>query len=493
MRPTLMCLCGLLIFVGATMSGCGEEDPGPEPTQVGTITINQEPDGVNASWQLLGPGEFSQSGTGDLSLADLTTGDYTLTWGTVVGWTTPNPATVTQPLVEGGTLTFTGTYVAYAGTITINPEPNSIDAPWEITGPAGFSQSGTGDLSLADMTAGDYTLTWGAVPNWTTPSPAVVTQPLAVDGTLTFSGVYIQDAGVPLGFVSIDAGTFTMGSPADEPGHDPWEFGDETQHQVTLTHGIYIQTAEVTNQQYMELAQWAYDHGHCTATSASLRDALDGSIQELLKLDGGYCEISFSGGTFTVDVGKASHPVMNVTWYGSVAYCDWLSLQQGLPRAYDHATWQCNGGNPYTAAGYRLPTEAEWEYACRAGTQTAYNTGACLDAGTEANYDGGYPQADCSYGPYVGWTVPVGSYPPNGYGLLDMHGNVYEWCNDWYGMGTDGGVVTDPAGPGAGYFRVLRGGSFGLGARHCRSAERYYNGPSYAYHLFGFRSVRSSN
>jgi formylglycine-generating enzyme required for sulfatase activity len=285
-------------------------------------------------------------------------------------------------------------------------------------------------------------------------------------------------------FVYIAPGTFTMGSPEDEPGRSI----NEPQHQVTLTHGIYVQTTEVTNQQYMEMAQWAYDHGHVTVYGSSLLDNLDGSTQILKALGSGGYEISFSNGVFSCT--NPDYPVNYVTWYGSVAYCDWLSLQQGLARAYSHATWECNGGNPHTAAGYRLPTEAEWEYACRAGTQTAFNTGSCLDAGTEANYDGSVPQSGCPAGPYVGWTVPVGSYPANGYGLLDMHGNVWEWCNDW--SGTYGGAVTDPAGPGAGTYRVGRGGGWLFRAQDCRSASRGGHVPSGASGIVGFRLVRSS-
>ena len=291
---------------------------------------------------------------------------------------------------------------------------------------------------------------------------------------------------VPAGFVAIGPGTFMMGSPTTEVSR----YTNETQHQVTLTHGIYMQATEVTNQQYRDLVQWAYDNGYVTATSASVRDALDGSTQELLDLDGYYCEISFSGGTFTVDAGKANHPVLEVTWYGSVAYCDWLSLQQGLPRAYNHSTWECNAGNPYTATGYRLPTEAEWEYACRAGTQTPFNTGSCLDAGTEANYYGPVPYTGCPTGPYLGWTAPVGSYPANAFGLYDMHGNLWEWCNDWYG--TYGGTVTDPVGAGAGYYRVIRGGFWSSLAQNCRSANRNYYYPNYSVNYFGFRPVRSA-
>jgi len=287
-------------------------------------------------------------------------------------------------------------------------------------------------------------------------------------------------------FVLIPAGTFTMGSPESEYDRD----SDETQHTVTLTTPFHVSATEVTNQQYAELAQWAYDQGYCTATSSSLRDALDGSTEELLDLDGVYCEISFSGGDFTVDPGKEDHPVVEVTWYGSVAYCDWLSLSEGLPSAYDHATWECDGHDPYNAIGYRLLTEAEWEYACRAGTQTPFHTGECLDAGTEANYNGNNPYPSCPSGPNVGSPVPVGSYPVHGFGLHDMHGNLYEWCNDWYGG--YGGAVSDPLGPEAGSARVIRGGAWYSHAQDCRSADRIYNYPGYSCNYFGFRLARSA-
>jgi formylglycine-generating enzyme required for sulfatase activity len=285
-------------------------------------------------------------------------------------------------------------------------------------------------------------------------------------------------------FASVAPGTFIMGSPTTELLRST----AETQHQVTLTHGVYVQTTEVTNQQYRDMAQWAYNNGYVTAPDNTyLYDSLDGSTQILKRLGPGY-EISFSAGVFSCI--NPTHPVKYVTWYGSVAYCDWLSLQQGLPRAYSHSTWECNSGNPYTAAGYRLPTEAEWEYACRAGTQTPFNTGSCLDAGTEANYYGPGPYTGCPTGPYVGWTVPVGSYPANVFGLYDMHGNLYEWCNDWYG--TYGGTVTDPVGPGAGSYRVFRGGGWADYARVCRSADRLYDDPGSAYGNLGFRPVRSA-
>jgi formylglycine-generating enzyme required for sulfatase activity len=247
---------------------------------------------------------------------------------------------------------------------------------------------------------------------------------------------------------------------------------------------------EITNEQYADMAQWAYDNGYCTATSSSLRDNLDGSTVELLDLDVNDCEISFGGGTFTVDAGKENHPVKEVFWYGAVAYCDWLSMKAGLTRAYNHSSWECNGHAPYNAEGYRLPTEAEWEYACRAGTQTPFNTGSCLDAGTEANYNGNNPYSGCPSGPYEGWTVPVRSYPANSFGLYDMHGNVWEWCNDW--KGSYSGDETDPIGPSTGTYRVVRGGGWLDYAQYCRSAYRSWYGPAFTLNYLGFRVCRGA-
>jgi formylglycine-generating enzyme required for sulfatase activity len=290
-------------------------------------------------------------------------------------------------------------------------------------------------------------------------------------------------------FAYVAPGTFIMGSPVTEPGREPEEL-DETQHQVTLTHGIYVQTTEVTNQQYMESAQWAYDHGYATATSASLRDNLDGSTRTLKYLGSGAYEITFSAGVFSCI--NPTNPVKYVTWYGSVAYCDWLSLQQGLPRAYSHATWKCNGDSPYTATGYRLPTEAEWEYACRAGSTTALANGAitytsCIPIDPNLDLMGWY----C--GNAGGVFHPVAQKLPNAWGLYDMHGNLWEWCNDLCAL--YGGTVTDPVGAEEGSYRVVRGGYWFSGTVDCRSARRnYYMAfPDNASHGLGFRPVRTAN
>ena len=140
--------------------------------------------------------------------------------------------------------------------------------------------------------------------------------------------------------------------------------------------------------------------------------------------------------------------------------------------------------------GLRLPTEAEWEYACRAGTQTAYFWGNALN-GDKANCHGNYPCGTTTKGRYLQKTTPVGSYAPNAWGLYDMHGNVLEWCADWY-ESYPSGAVTDPPGPAAGGSRVLRGGGWYGDARYCRSALRDYDDPADGVNYLGFRPCSSA-
>lgn len=189
LRLVAMSLLALVV-----VAGCDEDCP--TVPEAGTVAIAPEPDGIDAPWQLTGPDGYDLSGVGNATLPNLLVGDYTLTWGVVTDWETPSPATVTRALAADGSLTFTGTYVLQAGSITIDPEPDSIDAPWQLAGPGGFSRSGTGNTTLTDLAVGDYTLTWGAVAGWTTPAPTTSTQTLTADGTLTFAGSY-RSASLP--------------------------------------------------------------------------------------------------------------------------------------------------------------------------------------------------------------------------------------------------------------------------------------------------------
>jgi formylglycine-generating enzyme required for sulfatase activity len=279
--------------------------------------------------------------------------------------------------------------------------------------------------------------------------------------------------------VLVPAGIFMMGDGSAFCGTD--------QRQVTLTHSFYLGRYEVTNDEYRDALQWAYGNGHVTATSDSVNDNLDGSTALLVDLASSYCQISFSGGVFTVDPGKGSYPMVEVSWYGAVAYCDWISLAEGKTRAYDHSTWQCTGGNPYTTVGYRLPTDAEWEYATQYGGERLYPWGNEAPDCSRANCHVG---GDC-----VGHASVVGSYPGApavvADSLYDMAGNVWEWCNDWHtcDLGTE--PVVDPQGPASGTYRAQRGGSWERSFDDLLCASRVYDFPSLTDSHNGFRCARS--
>ncbi|HUU91132.1 MAG TPA: SUMF1/EgtB/PvdO family nonheme iron enzyme [Phycisphaerae bacterium] len=177
------------------------------------------------------------------------------------------------------------------------------------------------------------------------------------------------------------------------------------------------------------------------------------------------------------------HPVERLSWPAAVKYCNMRSVREGLTPCYDPGTFACD----LSADGYRLPTEAEWEYACRAGSTAAYAFGD----------DVRRLAAHAWFRENAGKTThPVGSKKPNAWGLSDMHGNVAEWCNDLYGesfYATAGGE--DPGGPASGEERVLRGGSWRTSAAACRSAARFSEPPGLAdvcfgYEAYGFRCVR---
>ena len=237
--------------------------------------------------------------------------------------------------------------------------------------------------------------------------------------------------------VSIPAGTFTMGSPVTE-----WErFLDETRHTVTLPKGFYLGKYEVTQGEYFGVM----------------------------------------GNNPSKFTGDLKRPVEQVSWNDATDYCGKLT-------AFERAA-----GRLPASWVYRLPTEAEWEYACRAGTTTPFNLGPDLRSGmanfnSSVEYVGGIGTVQNSNGIWLARTTAVGSYAPNAWGLYDMHGNVFEWCLDWYGDYASGSVA-DPKGPTSGLFRVLRGGGWIYDARECRSAYRDFGPPNSGRNSLGFRVV----
>jgi formylglycine-generating enzyme required for sulfatase activity len=261
-----------------------------------------------------------------------------------------------------------------------------------------------------------------------------------------------------------------MGSPTSEANRE----SDETQHRVTVS-SFYMGKYEVT---VGEFRAFVNATGYKTTAETSGGGYVWTGSQWERKTDANWKNPYFSQGD--------SQPVTLVSWYDAVEYCNWRSRAEGLSPAYTvngaNVTWNRN------ANGYRLPTEAEWEYACRAGTTTPFSTGNNITT-SQANYDGNYPYNGNAKGTYRQKTTAVGSFQPNAWGLYDMHGNVWEWCWDWYGD-YPRGAQTNPSGAASGSDRVLRGGSWYSGAQYLRSASRHSFDPSSWYNSLGFRLVR---
>lgn len=279
----------------------------------------------------------------------------------------------------------------------------------------------------------------------------------------------------------IPGGSFVMG--------DGTSYGGEDEHHVTLTHPFRLGRYEVTNREYLEAVQWAYDNGLVTVTSWSVHDKLDGSTEDLLILGCFGNEIAFADSGFHLgDAGHGinpDHPVKMVTWFGAARYCDWLSLRAGLPRAYEHdGGWRCNGGDPYGATGYRLPTDAEWEYAARYDDDRIYPWG-----------DEPPDYGRASYHRVVGWTSPIGSYPGapsiGGDPLYDLAGNAWEWCDDLWGRHLGTAPRTDPTGPDSSLGRVIRGGAWDSITHLLTCAYRQPYHQDGAYYTVGFRIART--
>lgn len=223
-------------------------------------------------------------------------------------------------------------------------------------------------------------------------------------------------------FVLLPAGTFIMGASSDPARRT----NEEPAHEVILTEPFYLAVNPVTQSEYEQVM----------GANPSL----------------------FQGRT-----GGPSNPVESVSWEEAVRFCERLSEEPDEKRA---------------RRSYRLPTEAQWEYACRAGTTTPYSFGETLapDQGRFNGRDEG--------------TIAIGSYPANLFGLFDMHGNVWEWCADWYDEAFyKSAPLRDPSGPASGKFRVMRGGSWRNGSDRCRSTYRNALAPYQRDSATGFRVV----
>lgn len=265
----------------------------------------------------------------------------------------------------------------------------------------------------------------------------------------------------PVETVLVPAGTFIMGTPVSEPARGD----DELQHEVTISKDFYIGKYEVTNAEY---AEFLNDTG---VPGTGQFDTGDYGTQQLVLPD--EWGVLYEDGRWIPAEDLENSPVVMVTWYGANEYAEW--------------------------AGGFLPTEAQWEYACRGGQKESLpfgiGDGTVLNA-TLANFRSNFPydmerggQYEDASAYYPARPMEVGSYEPNGYGIYDMHGNVYEWCSDWKDAYPDM-PVTDPSGPDSptsDYTKVLRGGSWFIHGQYCRSGDRDHLFPTGMDIYIGFR------
>jgi len=272
--------------------------------------------------------------------------------------------------------------------------------------------------------------------------------------------------------VLVPAGAFVMGDTFGDGGSNELPL-----HTNTLS-AFYMDETEVTKAKWDEVYTWAVAHSYTFENAGS---------------------------------GKATnHPVHTVNWYDCVKWANARSEMNGFEPCYTNGNGTIytngtfDGGCNWSATGYRLPTEAEWEKAARGGmanrrfpwddVNTIQHTRANYYA-SPGGYDtsptsGYHPDYDTGGYPY---TSPVGSFAPNGYGLYDMAGNLYEWCWDWYGSTYyASSPSTDPRGPGSGSVRVMRGGYWGSSAFYCRVADRDVSSPGFESDGLGFRLVRAA-
>ena len=375
--------------------------------------------------------------------------------GALPGWAADPVVSNLKAVQREGTKLVDITYDVAADTAT-------VQVSLQISGDGGATfavpaVSVTGAVGSGVSTGTGKALTWNAGADWNGQYSPQVRFKVVADDLLA-----------PPGFASIPAGSFSMG--------DSFGEGDSDEHpvrQVTVS-AFYMGKTEVTKGEWDEVRTWAVGRG--------------------------YTDLSAGEGK------AANHPVQRVSWWDAIKWCNARSEKEGLAPCY------AVGGSPmrtgttvptvnWTAKGYRLPTEAEWEKAARGGLSgkrfpwgdTISHSQANYYSSSSYAYDisptrGFHPSYGVGAQPY---TSPVGSFAANAYGLQDMAGNVWEWCWDWYETYASG-AQTDPRGPTSGAARVYRGGGWDYSANSCRAALRNIAGPGDRNSVLGFRVLRSS-
>jgi len=319
------------------------------------------------------------------------------------------------------------------GELVIDVFPDSLPIPWTVSS-GKTSYNGVGDTVLESLPPADYELTWGGLIGYILPNPQRETETLAAGEAIVFHASYTE---FTLGdFVLIDAGAFFMGAlPSDSVAYTD----ERPPHPVTISRPFWMKTTEVTQAEYGAIMGQNPSHWQ----------------------------------------GCDDCPVEQVNWNNAVRYCNALSDWAGLSPAYtitpDTVIWDEN------STGYRLATEAEWEFACRADSETRFHAG---------DHDSVLTGIGWYAGNANGFVHPVGEKSANDWGLYDMHGNIYELCWDWfasYGAGSQ----TDPSGPATGLFRISRGGAYQFDPDRCTATARGLRSPSESDRQHGFRIARN--
>jgi formylglycine-generating enzyme required for sulfatase activity len=317
------------------------------------------------------------------------------------------------------------------------------------------------------------------------------------------------DANIPDDMVYLPDGEFEMGD------HFAEGYSDELPLHEVLLDSFFMSKFEINNRQYCDYLNSAEDGGEIKIEDGIVYTSSDGSNSYP------YCDTSSSSPYSQIDYNNVSEtfsvltkgdrdmsndPMVQVSWYGAAAYCNWRSSEEGYESCYNLFTWECD----FIKKGYRLPTEAEWEYAARGGNPYYRFPWGDTISHSQANYysywEGGSPYYLYDVNPKEGYhpdwddgiepyTAPVGSFSPNGYGLYDMTGNLLEWCNDWYSSTYYGiSPYDNPQGPVSGTDRVVRGGSWDNYAKSCRLANRGFSDFLIERnYIFGFRVVLDLN
>jgi formylglycine-generating enzyme len=323
----------------------------------------------------------------------------------------------------------------------------------------------SGNVGAVSAAGTNRKVTWNAGADWAG----------QVSANVKFR-VNVADAAVLDSFALIPAGSFQMG----DQSNPLVGYSEERPVHTVQVSAFYMGKYEVTKELWDTVWAWGSNHG--------------------------YTDLPVGNGS-SVSKGT-NHPVHSIRWVDMVKWCNARSQKEGLTPCYTvtGATYKLGFSEPdcsWNANGYRLPTEAEWEKAARGGVASRnFPSGTDTISHSQANYyatpnyshdlSGAVNNFHPTYA--VGgdsYSSPVGSFAPNGYGLYDMAGNMWEWCWDRYGSYT-AGAQTDPRGPSSGTYRVLRGGSCIFPALHCRVAYRSVNLPGITYDYFGFRVARSS-